>query len=237
MQSSKTMPEAMIFDLDGVITDTAKYHFLAWKRLSDELGFSFTEQDNERLKGVSRIGSFEIILEINGASDRYSEAEKEALADRKNTYYREFVETITKQDILPGVMALLNKAKKAGIPCAVASISKNAPRILERLGIGDCFDYIADAAAVKKPKPDPEIFLNCAQALHALPQNCVAFEDAQAGIEAIYAANMVSVGIGVAVTTIPPDLALRNTAELDFDAIVDFYAARQNKGREENSGR
>jgi len=216
-------PELFIFDLDGVITDTAKYHFLAWKRLADELDYKFTEENNELLKGVSRIRSFEIILEVNGAENKYSEAEKEQLANRKNGYYKEFVEKITKKDILPGITALIAAAKENGIKCAIASVSRNAPRILELLGIADDFDYIADAAVVKRAKPHPEIFLNCAEALSVNPEKCVAFEDSQAGIEAIHSANMMSVGIGVAVTSVSPDLILTKTSELNFEDIMDFY--------------
>lgn len=215
--------KAFIFDLDGVITNTAKYHYLAWKRLADELGMKFTEQDNEILKGVSRIRSFEIILELNGAENRFSADEKERLANLKNEYYKEYVEKVTRADILPGVKELIDKARKNNIKCAVASISKNAPRILELLGISDCFDYIADAAAVKHPKPDPEIFLCCASALGCLPEECIGFEDAQAGIEAIHSAGMPSVGINVSVTSVCPDLHLKSTAELDFEALTDFY--------------
>lgn len=212
-----------IFDLDGVITDTAKYHYLAWKRLADELGFQFTEIDNERLKGVSRIRSFEIMLEINDATNRYTGQEKEELANRKNEYYKEYVETITKDDLLPGVYEFIMKAKADGVSCAVASISKNAPRILDRLGIAQDFDYIADPATVVHPKPHPEIFSVCAEALGFVPEECIGFEDAQAGIEAIHAAGMMSVGIGVAVTSIPADLPLSGTVELDYNKILKFY--------------
>lgn len=150
--------KGLIFDLDGVLTDTAKYHFLAWKKLADELNMSFTEKDNELLKGVSRIESFGIILKINGRSNEFSDEEKERLANLKNDYYREMIEQLTPEDILCGVLPFINAAKQNGLKCAVASISKNAPRVLELLGISDLFDYIADAAAVTKPKPDPEIF-------------------------------------------------------------------------------
>ncbi len=216
-------PELLIFDLDGVLTDTAKYHYLAWKKLADELGFSFTIENNELLKGVSRIRSFEIILEINNASDKYTEEEKNTLANKKNEYYKEYVETLTKNDILPGVSDFISKAKEEGIKCAVASISKNAARILERLEISNLFDYIADAAKVANPKPHPEIFTVCAEALNVAPSKCIGFEDAQAGIEAIHAANMMSVGIGVSVTSIEPDLSLKSTSELEFDRVIDFY--------------
>ena len=157
--------KSFIFDLDGVITDTAKYHFLAWKRLADELELSFNEENNELLKGVSRPRSFEIILELNGAADRFSASEKERLVNLKNEYYKEYVEKVTEADILPGIRELLSKARDNGISCALASVSKNAPRIIELLGIAESFDYIADAGKIKHSKPDPEIFLNCAEML------------------------------------------------------------------------
>lgn len=215
--------KSFIFDLDGVITNTAKYHFLAWKRLADELQLDFNEENNELLKGVSRIRSFEIILELNNVQNRFSAEEKESLANLKNEYYRDYVENISKEDILPGISELITKAKNNGIKCAVASISKNAPRILELLGIANEFNYIADAAKVINPKPAPEIFLTCAGALGSKPSECIAFEDAQAGIEAIHSANMMSVGIGVTVTSVEPDYHIKTTAELDFDDIVSFY--------------
>ena len=121
--------KALIFDLDGVLTDTAKYHYLAWKKLADELGMKFTEKDNELLKGVSRIKSFEIILDINGKLNDFSEQEKERLANLKNDYYKEMIEQLTKDDILDGIVPFITSAKENGIKCAVASISKNAHRV------------------------------------------------------------------------------------------------------------
>lgn len=220
--------KGLIFDLDGVLTDTAKYHFLAWKRLADELKLSFTEKDNELLKGVSRIRSFEIILELNGKEKLFSEEEKEILANKKNEYYKEYVEKITKKDILPGIPKLLSEAHEEGIKCAVASISKNSARILELLGMDKEFDYIADAAKVKKPKPDPEIFLTCVSGLNVAPSECVAFEDSQAGIEAINATDMMSVGINISKTAVVPDYHVKNTSELDFKSIVAFYKKHTN---------
>jgi len=212
--------KAIIFDLDGVLTDTAKYHYLAWKKLADELGYYFDEDINELLKGVSRINSFEIILEKNNATDKYTPDEKETLANKKNDYYKEMIEQLTPNDILEGILPFINAARSKGIKCAVASISKNAPRVLELLKISHLFDYIADAALVKKPKPDPEIFLTCAKALGFEPSECIGIEDAQAGIESIHGAGMLSVGINVAVTSIEPDIVLKSTAELDYNEIV-----------------
>lgn len=206
--------KALILDLDGVITDTARFHFQAWKALADSLGFHFDERDNERLKGVSRMRSFEIILEINGASERFTEEEKEAFCTKKNEIYKELISTMTPADILPGIPELLARAKAEGVKVAVASVSKNAPAVLASLGLADAFDYVADAAKVTKSKPDPEIFEVCADALGVPYADCVGIEDAQAGIEAIHAAGMKSVGINVTVVTLAPDIALSSTAEL-----------------------
>lgn len=212
--------KAIIFDLDGVIVDTARFHFLAWKTLADELGMYFDEAVNERLKGVSRMRSFEIILEVNNAQDRFTESEKEALTKKKNDLYVSFVKTLTPSDMLPGIAEFIDRAKAAGIKTAVASVSKNAPLVLECLGASDKFDYVADAAKVARSKPAPDIFLVCAEALGVDPADCIGIEDAQAGIEAIKAAGMYSVGINVTVTSVEPDTHLKSTSELDFDRIV-----------------
>ena len=214
--------KALVFDLDGVLTDTAKYHYLAWKKLADELGYYFDEDINELLKGVSRINSFEIILEKNNATDKFTAEEKEDLANKKNEYYKEMIEQLTPNDILPGIVSFITDARNNGVKCAVASISKNAGRVLELLEISDLFDYIADAALVKKPKPDPEIFLTCANALGFDPAECIGVEDAQAGIESIHSAGMLSVGINVTVTSISPDVVLKSTSELNFNKIKDL---------------
>lgn len=211
--------KALIFDLDGVLTDTAKYHYLAWKKLADELGYYFDEDINELLKGVSRINSFEIILEKNNATNKYTLEEKETLANKKNEYYKEMIEQLTHDDILDGIVPFISEARENGVKCAVASISKNAQRVLELLEISNLFDYIADAALVKKPKPDPEIFLTCANALGFEPNECIGIEDAQAGIESIKGAGMLAVGINVTVTSLEPDIILKSTKELDFKQI------------------
>ncbi len=217
------MLKAIIFDLDGVLTDTAKYHYLAWKKLSDELGFQFDEEINELLKGVSRINSFEIILEKNNATDKFTSEQKEKLANKKNEYYKEMIEQLSHKDILDGILPFIEEAKSNCVKCAVASISKNAYRVLELLGIINMFDYIADAALISKPKPHPEIFLTCAKELGFEPSQCIGVEDAQAGIEAIHSASMLSVGINVTVTTIKPDIALKSTSELNFNKIKQYF--------------
>ena len=209
-----------LFDLDGVIVDTAKYHFLAWKRLADELDIPFTEQDNERLKGVSRMHSLEIILRENGREGTYTPDKMAFLAGWKNEAYQRLLKDLTRQDILPGIAAFLDQLQNAGIKMAVASASENADTVLERLEIRNRFDYVARAKEIKRGKPDPEIFLTCAGHLGILPKQCVGIEDAQAGIEAIKAGRMFAVGIGVEVRTVRPDLELTSTAELTLERIV-----------------
>ena len=212
--------QAIIFDLDGVITDTAHFHFLAWKKLADKLGYFFDEKVNERLKGVSRIKSFEIILEVNNALYKYSTAEKEAFCTEKNEIYKDLIKQLTPDDVLPGINLFVDKARNAGIKTAVASVSKNAHDVLSYLKISDKFDYIADAKKITKSKPDPEIFLVCAKELGVAPQNCIGIEDAQAGIEAIHSAGMLSVGINIDVTSLEPDIHLKSTSELNFHKLV-----------------
>ncbi|MEG1874607.1 MAG: beta-phosphoglucomutase [Angelakisella sp.] len=217
-------PKAFLFDLDGVLTDTAEYHYLAWKELAEELQLKFDRGDNERLKGVSRIRSFEILLEINDALNRFSEAEKNDYANRKNLRYQQLIEQIRPSDLLPGIPEFLAQAKTHGMLLAVASASKNADKVLRLLGIAQQFDYIADAALVRNSKPDPEVFLVCAAALGVPPEACIGFEDAQAGIEAIHGAQMFSVGIHVEVKTQPPMLALASTAELKLQTVLQAFA-------------
>ena len=186
--------KAALFDLDGVIVDTAKYHFLAWKRLADSLGFPFDEADNERLKGVSRMRSLEIVLELGGVA--FPEEEKARLADRKNAWYVELVSAMDASEILPGATAYLDSLRRRGILTALGSASKNARPILRRLGIADRFDAIVDGTMVSAAKPDPEVFLRGAAALGAESAACVVFEDARSGIEAANRAGMRAVGIG-----------------------------------------
>ena len=188
------MIQACIFDLDGVIVDTAVYHYQAWKRLANELGFDFTEAQNERLKGISRMRSLELILEWGGIHK--TAAEQQALATRKNDWYVEMINQMTPQEILPGAKEFLEQVRSAGLKTALGSASKNSSAILERTGLLPLFDAIVDGNTVTASKPDPEVFLKGAAALGIAPVHCVVFEDAIAGIEAAKAAGMKSVGIG-----------------------------------------
>lgn len=171
-----------IFDLDGVIVDTAKYHYLAWKELAEELGFFFSENDNERLKGVSRMRSLEILLEVGGITA--TEEEKLEFAKRKNERYIELLQNLNKSELLEGAEEYLKSLRKDGILISLGSASKNAPFILEKLQIADLFDAIVDGNSVSKAKPDPEVFLKAAQMLGLPAEDCCVFEDSQAGIEA-----------------------------------------------------
>jgi beta-phosphoglucomutase len=187
--------EACIFDLDGVIVDTARYHYLAWRRLARELGFDFSANENERLKGVSRMKSLEILLEV-GAISPLSKSDMEKAANRKNAWYVDYISMLTPDEILPGVLDFLDELKESNIKIALGSASKNAGLILERLKITHYFDVIIDGNQVTKAKPDPEIFLSGAKALGVNAEECIVFEDAQAGIEAAKRAGMFCVGIG-----------------------------------------
>lgn len=186
--------KACLFDLDGVIVDTAKYHYLAWKRLANELGFDFTEEDNERLKGVSRMKSLEILLEIGGKS--FDEAVKEELAAKKNAWYVEYISQMDESEILPGVKKFMESLRANGIKTSLGSVSKNSMTILKNIGMVEYFDAIIDGNKISNAKPHPEVFLKGAEELGIDPKYCVVFEDAQAGIEAAIAAGMYSVGVG-----------------------------------------
>lgn len=207
--------EAVIFDLDGVITDTAEYHYLAWKMLADRIGVEFDQEFNEKLKGIGRMESLELILEKSNTA--YTDAEKLEMAKEKNDYYVKLIEKITPNEILPGILDLLKELKENNIKIGLASASKNALTVLERLEIKEYFDYIVDAAKVKKGKPDPEIFMTAAEALNVPYQNCIGVEDAQAGVAAIKSANMFAIGIGDSEVLKEADLTLATTKELSLE--------------------
>ena len=176
------MIKAVLFDLDGVIVSTDGCHYRAWKRMADEEGIYFDEKINDRLRGVSRMASLEIVLER--ASRSYTDEEKVALAARKNDYYRDLIRELTPSDILPGAMENLNELKENGILVAVGSSSKNTPLILRRIGLDAFFDAVSDGNNISRSKPDPEVFLKAAEMLGTDPADCLVVEDADAGIEA-----------------------------------------------------
>ncbi len=183
-----------IFDLDGVLVDTARYHYMAWRQLAEKLGFTFTQEDNERLKGVSRMRSLEILLEIGGIEA--SQEEKERMASEKNTAYVKLLEDLDRSALLPGAEEYLHHLHAAGVRVSLGSASKNALFILKKLGIVELFDAVIDGTMITRAKPDPEIFQTAAEALGLLPRECVVFEDAQAGIEAARSAGCRAVAIG-----------------------------------------
>jgi beta-phosphoglucomutase len=201
-----------LFDLDGVIVDTAKFHFLAWNRLASELGFTFTEYHNERLKGVSRVHSLEILLEIGRIS--LSEEKKHLLAELKNKWYVEYITNMKQSEILPGAKEYLIQLRNSGIKIALGSASKNAPMILGNLKITELFDAIVDGNNTSKAKPDPEVFLLGAEKLGLAPEDCIVFEDAAAGVEAGKNAGMRVVGIGSTDVLKQADYVIKGLYEL-----------------------
>ncbi|MEC2867332.1 beta-phosphoglucomutase [Bacillus bombysepticus] len=211
--------EAFIFDLDGVITDTAEYHYLAWKKLGEDLGIPFDREFNETLKGVSRTESLERILKLRNRQHDFTLEEKIKLAMKKNAHYVDLIQHITAKDLLPGVEAFLQQIQQAGLKIAMASASKNALMVTNALGISPYFDYIVDANTVANSKPDPEVFLKAAEAVHVSPEFCVGVEDAAAGVEAINSANMFSVAIGDRDILGHANLVLSSTAELNLETI------------------
>jgi beta-phosphoglucomutase/alpha,alpha-trehalose phosphorylase len=222
--SASLQPElqAVVFDLDGVVTNTAEFHYLAWKRLADELELPFDRTVNERLKGVSRGESLDIILDHAGV-DRPPE-ERVRLANRKNEYFGELIRTIQPGDLLPGIAELLTDLRNAGVKIAIASVSHNVWEIVRRLGIADQIDAIVDPAALVKGKPDPEAFFKAAEMLGVAPENCAGVEDAQVGVQAIKAARMFTVGIGRHLTG--ADWRLDGTAQLTYEGLLRRFEDR-----------
>jgi len=210
--------KACIFDLDGVIVDTAHYHFLAWQRLGRELGVNLTEKENEKLKGVSRMQSLQIILDMGKIT--LSKDRKESLANRKNDWFVEYVEAMKPEEIFPGVKQLISSIRKMGIKVALASSSKNAPRVIELLGIAKLFDVVVDGGMIVDTKPDPEIFLLSAQKLNINPKNCLVFEDAEAGVEAAIRAGMKCVGVGSAANVGRANMVVSKTSDFKLETLT-----------------
>jgi beta-phosphoglucomutase len=217
------MLKAVLFDLDGVVTDSAKYHYLAWKSLADELKIPFDERFNENLKGVSRMDSLELILENGGMQNAFTQHEKEMLADKKNEQYKLLIQNITFKDTLPGIPEFLKDLKDNEIKTAIASVSKNAFTIIDRLQLNDYFNHIMDASEVKNAKPFPDIFLAAAEKVGAAPCECVGIEDAKAGIESIKRAGMRAIGVGTPDQMTEADLRLNSTAELNLNLILNTF--------------
>lgn len=215
--------QAVIFDLDGVITDTAEHHYLAWKAIGDELNLPFTRDFNENLKGVSRLESLRLLLSLSPVELNYSEEQLNALAERKNDLYKELIAQIKPSDVLPGIPELLGQLKRLGIKTAIASASKNAFSVIKNLKMEEQFDTIVDAAKIKNSKPDPEVFLAAAEQLGVKPEACVGIEDAVAGVEAIRSAHMTAVAIGKKEHFPHAHVTYSCTAELNADALIELH--------------
>ncbi|HWZ03795.1 MAG TPA: beta-phosphoglucomutase [Mucilaginibacter sp.] len=212
--------KACIFDLDGVIVDTAVYHYKAWKRLANELGFDLSEKDNEKLKGVSRVRSLELILQWGGVTK--TKPEQDELAAKKNAWYVDMISHMTPAEILPGAKEFVEDCRKAGFKIALGSASKNSGMILEKVGITHLFDAVIDGNKVSKAKPDPEVFLKGAEALNVAPAECVVFEDAIAGIEAAINGGMKSVGIGSPDVLGKADLVVSGLNEMSIEKLKEL---------------
>jgi alpha,alpha-trehalose phosphorylase len=219
----KKQPQAFIFDLDGVITDTAEFHFLAWRQLAEKLKIPFHRKFNEELKGISRMESLEKILLYGGRQNDFIEKEKEELAAEKNEKYMKLIETLTPNDILPGIRPFIDLCKKNRFKLAIASASKNAGTVIKALGLTNDFDVIVDAKTIQNGKPDPEIFLTAAKLLNVEARFCIGIEDAMAGIKAIKAAGMYAVAVGKKEAFEKADYVVEKTNELVLEEIIKHY--------------
>jgi beta-phosphoglucomutase len=215
---------AVIFDLDGVIVSTDEFHYQAWKQISDQEGIYFNREINERLRGVSRMESLDIIL--SHSDKNYSENDKQLLAQQKNEVYCELLNKLSPNDILPGVINLLLSLKAKDIKIAIGSSSKNTPFILEQIGLASSFNAIADGNSITNSKPDPEVFLLAAEKLEVAPEECVVIEDAQAGIDAAIAAGMKAVGVGTAASCFNAHLKLKDLTNLNIDQLLEVNEIR-----------
>lgn len=212
--------KGFIFDLDGVIVDTAKYHYLAWKHLADELGIPFTKEQNEQFKGVSRKRCLEILLDWGNL--KVSQEQFNSWLAEKNEDYLSYIDTMTEEEILPDVNKVLQYLQKHKVPMALGSASKNARAILKKVGLIPYFNTIVDGTQVTKAKPDPEVFLIAAKELNIKPVSCVVFEDAIAGIQAANAAGMTSVGIGNKNTLHEAQYVFKDFTEIEINFIKEL---------------
>jgi len=221
--------KGFVFDLDGVITDTAQYHYQAWKKTAARIGIEINPTVNESLKGVSRMDSLEVILKYGGKDNDFTPAEKADLAAQKNDDYLALLTDMSPKDILPGMADFLAALKQAGYQLSLASASKNAPTILERLGLVDYFDARVDPATLTKGKPDPEIFRRGAELLGIAPNEAVGMEDAAAGVQSINGAGEFSVAIGDAQILHAADLIFSDTAAVSLPKIEAAFAQWQSQ--------
>jgi beta-phosphoglucomutase len=206
--------KAFVFDMDGVLTETSEQHYLAWKTLAEKLDISINREFNERLKGVSRMESLDEILKYGGQLDKYSEEEKIEFAIQKNENYKKMIESITEENLFEGVRELFEKLKQRGIKIAIGSASRNAPTLIDNMGIRKYIDYIVNPDEISKGKPAPDTFLKAAKELGFAPSQCIGVEDAIAGVEAIKAAGMYAIGIGDAITLSKADVVYKETKDI-----------------------
>lgn len=212
--------KAFIFDLDGVITDTAELHYKAWEKLAKEIGVSIDRTCNEKLKGMNRLDSLEIILKCGGIQGTFSKEEKIAFAAKKNIYYKKLIAKLTPKDILPNMNTLLEEIRTEGYKIGLASASENAPAIIKALGIEHFFQAIADPKKVKHGKPAPDLFLLAAKQLKVMAKECIGIEDAVSGVAAIKQANMFAVGIGDQNQLSKADYIVHTTKELTLSNLI-----------------
>ncbi|WP_412988902.1 beta-phosphoglucomutase [Pediococcus siamensis] len=219
--------QGVLFDLDGVITDTAKFHFKAWSRLAKEkLNVELPKSFESDLKGISRLDSMNRILKFAGLEAQYSDAEVNQFAQAKNELYLNEISKLTQADILPGIENLLDELAANGVKLSVASASKNAPFILEKLGLRQQFDAIANPAKVNHGKPAPDIFIEAANQIHVDPEQCVGIEDAKAGVEAIKAAGATAVGVGSTMDLNEADVVVADTSKLTYAVLEEAFEKR-----------
>lgn len=218
--------QACIFDLDGVLTDTAEYHYQGWQRLADELGMPFDRRRNEALRGVSRRRSLELLL----AGRSYPEAQMQEMMERKNRYYQALLKQVTPDDLLPGVGDLLQAGRAAGLKIAIGSASKNAREVVQRLHLMPYIDALADGYSVVRPKPAPDLFVYAAGLVHVYVSACVVFEDAAAGVEAAKVAGMYAVGLGPVERVGQADLVLPDLASVTLPDILQRLADPNPRG-------
>lgn len=211
--------KGFIFDMDGVITETSENHYLAWKILASNLGIHIDRSINEKLKGISRMESLEVILNYGEVSDQYSDAEKIQLATKKNSHYVEMIEEFTEKNLLEGVKELLETLKRYNIKIGVASASHSTAKLIKLLRIGHYFDYVTDPSGLRS-KPAPDVFLQCAKGLGLEARECIGVEDAVAGVQAIQAAGMYAIGIGDEKELWEADIVYRNTGDIWLEEVL-----------------
>lgn len=214
--------EAVIFDMDGVLTETSRQHYLAWKQLAKDLNFEITDKINNQIKGISRLESLDIVLSAGNMVDKFTETEKMQLADKKNSIYQSLIKEFTNKNLSEGALLLLKTLRDKGVKIALASVSKNAQFLLEAMEIINYFDVVVDPSEVMHGKPAPDIFMMAAQKLGVEPKNCIGIEDAFAGVEAIISAGMKPIGIGNKKVLYNCDTVFNNLSEINMDILMNI---------------